>query len=277
MVSSIHEYLYEMHYIAMAWKNSCLPFTILSAGLYLELVLIFSPSAQGQELVKDNLLAQNLINGSASNITNAVFEPPGDGEPENTEGGATRDGGKCPQDATVQTPYVTPLMPANQEGLTVMKRPQFLIYVPQTVAKKAFFSLKEKGGNYSYQTTVPISNTPGVISFKLPVDAPVLEIGQDYQWSFVLICDQSLRPDDPWVQGKIKRVEPNPTLSRQLENSSKLELAALYQANGLWYDALAILSELKRSQPNDVALTDTWEKLLKSVGLGELSSKPLLR
>jgi len=260
----------------MAWKKSCLPFTILSVGLYLEIVLISSSPARGQELVKENPSAHNSITGSAFNLANSVFEPPGDGEPENTEGGATRNGGKCPQDATVQSPYVTPLMPANQQGLTAMERPQFLIYVPQTVAKKAFFSIKEKSGDYYYQTTVPISNTPGVISLKLPTDAPVLEIGQDYHWSFVLICDQSLRPDDPWVQGKIKRVEPNPTLSRQLENLSKLELAAFYQANGMWYDALAIISELKRSQPNDVTLTATWEELLKSVGLGELSSKPLL-
>ena len=92
-----------------------------------------------------------------------------------------------------------------------------------------------------------------------------------------MICGQAIRPDSPAAQGQIQRIEPKPELLGQLKNLSPLERAALYGKNGLWYDTLASLAEQMRSQPNDSTLISTWEKLLQSVGLEAIATKPLLQ
>ena len=168
-------------------------------------------------------------------------------------------------------------MPTSNHGLTTVERPTFLDYVPQTSAQKAFFSLKDKDENYYYQTTLPIPETPGIVSFKLPADAPALEIGKSYQWSFVTICGERLAVDDPRVEGHIQRIELNTQLSSQLKNLSPLERAALYGSDGIWYETVATLAQLRQSQPNDLTLAATWENLLKSVGLEAIATKPLLQ
>jgi hypothetical protein len=208
-------------------------------------------------------------------VVRVTFDPPGDGTPSDTAGGASRGG--CPDDSPAINPPVTPLKPINHSGLTVAEHPTFFVYVPQTVAQKAIFILKDKEEDYFYQKTISIPRTAGVVSFKLPDDAPALESGKTYQWSFIMMCGQAVRPDSPVAEGQIQRIEPNPELLRQLKNLSPLERAVLYGKNGLWYDTLASLAEQMRSQPNDSTLLSTWEKLLQSVGLEAIATKPLLQ
>ncbi|HAA28179.1 MAG TPA: hypothetical protein DCE56_11520 [Cyanobacteria bacterium UBA8553] len=209
-------------------------------------------------------------------IASLTFEPPKEGKPENTEGGASRDGGVCPQDSNTVHQPVTLLLPANHYGLTVAEHPTFFVYVPQTSAQKALFVLRDENEDYYYQKTLSIPPKAGIVSFKLPADAPVIEIGKGYKWSFVLICGDTLKPDSPRGEGRIKRIQPNPALSSQLQNLSPLERASLYGKDGIWYDTLTSLAELKRSQSDNLTLTANWEKLLRSVGLEAIATKPLL-
>ena len=206
-----------------------------------------------------------------------TFEPPQEGVPKDTVGGASRDQGICPQDSKALKPYVTPLMPATNYGLTVAEHPTFFVYVPQTAAQKAFFSVQDENKNHHYQTILPITGKPGVISFKLPSDAPALKIGNNYKWSFILMCGNALRPDSPGVEGRIRRMQPNPALIGQLENAVPLKRAAIYGSVGIWYDTLAVLAELRRSQPDDLTLAATWEELLKSVELDAIATEPLIK
>jgi hypothetical protein len=210
-------------------------------------------------------------------LVSVTFDPPGDGKPDDTAGGASRDGGTCPEDARAIGPSITPLKPANYQGLTVAEHPTFFVYVPQTSAKKALFVLKDEKEDYFYQKTIPIPRTAGIVSFRLPDEAPAIKIGKTYQWSLIMICGEAIRPDNPGVEGKIQRIEANPELLRQLKNLSPLERAALYGKNGVWYDTLASLAEQRRSQPNDSTLAATWEKLLKSVGLEAIATQSLLQ
>ncbi|NEQ23043.1 MAG: DUF928 domain-containing protein, partial [Microcoleus sp. SIO2G3] len=169
------------------------------------MLVAFLP-AQAQ--VPSRLATQNSTLPGHS-VFQVTFDPPGDGKPDNTAGGASRDSGQCLQDAIASQPTITPLMPTSNRGLTAVERPTFFVYVPQTSAQKAFFTLKDKDESYYYQVTLPILGTAGIVSVKLPADAPALEIGKSYQWSFVTICGESLAVDDPRVEGQIQRIELN--------------------------------------------------------------------
>lgn len=260
----------------MAWQNTRLFLKVFSIGVSVKLILLAGlplvVQAQSTPTTSGNPLSSN-------SIARVTFDPPFDGQPDSTAGGASRDGGICPQDAIIPSTSMKPLMPENQGGLTVADRPTFFVYVPETSAKTVLFVLKDETEteDYYYQKTIPIARTAGIISVKLPSDAPAMEIGKRYRWSFVLLCGGDLRPDSPGIEGQIQRVAENPALSNQLKNSSLLERAALYGKDGLWYDTLTSLAELRRSQPQDTTLAATWEDLLKSVGLEAIATKPLLQ
>lgn len=255
----------------MASSNYCLPLTLFLVG---ELLLTGGLPRPGQAQSAPTTPGDII---SSRSVVQVTFEPRGDGTPDDTAGGASRDGGICPQDSVALGSPVTPLMPATLQGLTLAEHPTFFVYVPQTSAQKALFVLKDASEDYYYQKTISIPRTAGIVSFKLPTDAPALEIGKSYKWSFVMMCGEALRPDSPRVEGQVERIEPTPALSARLETLSSLERAALYGKDGVWYDTLTSLADLRRSQPNDVGLATTWEELLKSVGLGGIANQPLIQ
>lgn len=137
--------------------------------------------------------------------------PPREDAPDDTAGGSSRDGAYCSQDSVMQGGRsFTVLMPAYSETNT--ERPRFSFYIPQTVAKKLFFSLKDAEENYYYQTTILLPDRSGEFTLQLPADAPIMEINKEYTWSIGLICQQVFDPTDPIFTGVIKRVGPNPNL-----------------------------------------------------------------
>lgn len=258
----------------MTWQNGYLPLKLLLVSLSLKLMMIAGLPTQVQAQ-SESAIADQII--PSRSIVSVTFDPPKDGKPENTEGGASRNGGVCPQDSTALHQSVTLLLPANHYGLTVAEHPTFFVYVPQTSAQKALFVLRDENEDYYYQKTIPIPSKAGIVSFQLPADAPVIEIGKGYKWSFVLICGETLKPDSPRGEGQIQRIKPNPALRSQLETLAPLERAALYGKDGIWYDTLTSLAELRRSQSDNLTLTANWEELLRSVGLEAIATEPLLQ
>lgn len=169
---------------------------------------------------------------------------------------------------------LTALIPETNLGLTVTAYPTFFFYMPQTSATIAeFVLLDEENKTQVYQTTVPISGSPAIVSLSLPASKNVrpLEVGKEYHWYFSIICDPEDRSEDVYVDGWVRRVEPNPTLVRRLEKASPGEQVALYQNEDLWYDALKTLAEQRRLHPNHPGLATEWATLLRSVGLDEIA------
>lgn len=222
------------------------------------------------------LLEFSVIAGGLSPAQALTFKPPGNLAPKRSIGGASRSGGKCFSKATKTSALVTPLIPTTNNGLTMAERPTLFVYVPQTSAKEVFFSIKGEDSNYHYQTTFRLPKNPGVIGFKLPSSARALQIGKNYKWSFVMVCDRSLEPDDPGVTGWIRRVKPSSGLVNQRQSQTEVELASLLASAGIWYDTLSTLAQLRRSQPQNPTVTANWQELLKSVGLDAIANEPLI-
>ncbi|HEY9300480.1 MAG TPA: DUF928 domain-containing protein [Phormidium sp.] len=247
-------------------------FSLFAVTLSLELII--APSLLSSVKAESNSVnqSQTIQSSLGADVT---FEPPGSGKPDDTAGGASRGGG-CPQEVISTGGCVVPLMPGNKDGLTVTGRPTFFVFVPQNSAKEVFFSLVDENNKNLYQTKIQLIGKSGILQFTVPENAPPLEIGKNYRWTFIVIGEQGLRPDSPGVQGVIRRVEPNSALQAQLQNVTPLERAALYGKNGIWHETLASLAEARKLQPTDANVVGEWEQLLKSVGLEAIASQPLL-
>lgn len=205
-----------------------------------------------------------------------TFVPPNKSKPNDTAGGASRGQVKCPQDPATLSPELTPVIPESHPGLTVAAHPTLWVYLPQTSAPKAFFSIQDEKNNQVYQTTLSLPQKPGIISLPLPADTSPLEVGQVYKWSFVLMCNNVLRPDSPLAGGMIERVALQSELSRQLREATPLEQAALYGKAGIWYETLSTLAQLKQGQTQDANLRAIWSDLLTSVKLEAIADQPLI-
>lgn len=198
--------------------------------------------------------------------------PPPPTNPGSSSAGGRRNPTACPQDGVMATtvPQLTALSPTTKPGITLAARPTFLVFVPKTSAKTGEFSIRDRKGSGVYRTTLALTNTPGIISLSLPDQTPPLEIGQQYVWSFAVICNPDDRVDDRFVTGTVQRTEFDATRLRQIEQALPQQRIALYQENGVWYDALALLFQLKHRQANDLSIRKTWDEFLRSGGVDTL-------
>jgi hypothetical protein len=107
----------------------------------------------------------------------------------------------------------------------------------------------------------------GVQRLKLADQGVKLTPGVEYQWVVALITDPDNRSKDLVASGVIKRTEPNADLKEKLGKADTASLAGVYAEAGIWYDALAALSDQIDAHPDDQALRQTRAELLRQVGL----------
>lgn len=212
----------------------------------------------------------------------AQYKPPqGLGAPNITAGGGSRS--ICEEEPQHKEDFLTALIPKlskdNNWALTLESNPDFFVYVPKTIARTAEFTIRDQDDATDiYRTKINISGEAGIININLPQNVAQLEVGKNYRWYFSLKCDPQNRRKDAYVQGWITRIEPNSlnaTLASQLQKATLRDRYKLYAENGIWYEALASLIELRREEPNDTTLTNEWKKFLESAGLSELANFPI--
>lgn len=200
--------------------------------------------------------------------------PPPPTNPGSSSAGGRRDRSNCPQDMEAATrPLLTALSPTTKPGFAVAERPTFLIYVPKTSAKNAEFSLRDRMGKGVYRTMVALTTTPNLISITLPAQTTPLEVGKLYTWSFAIICNPDDRLDDRFVTGMVQRIELNAAQLRKIQQASPREQVALYQKADAWYDAIAVLYQLKRSRTSDSSINTIWRELLQLGGVDAISDE----
>jgi hypothetical protein len=215
-----------------------------------------------------------LLTDNSQNIQGQwdAYDPPDRGIPGRIEGGGTR--GPCPVNPSDR---LTALSPETNAALTVSAYPTFFVYVPENYTQKQVnFNLAVYvDGNTKevYKTNFTTPANPGIVSFSLPKDLnlPALEIGQNYYWSFTLLCNPQKPDQDRIVDGWIKRVT-----NSQANTDLPRDRLIAYTKEAIWQDTLSTLADLHRTNPNDPQLTDQWTSLLKSVGLTEIANKPFV-
>lgn len=196
------------------------------------------------------------------------FEPPNRGMPGRREGGGTRgcwgNLNSAPTDSRL-----TALVPAENFGYTLEASPSFFVYIPSFFAEKAVaaqFELLNEVGDPIYQATYQASQESGLIRINLPEDANFagLEVGQDYNWAFTLICDMEDPSGNLVVDSWVQRIEPDADLAQMLEIAPAEQVPDIYAQEGIWHDTLTTLANLDNDQPEN---QERWRILLNEVGL----------
>ena len=201
-----------------------------------------------------------------------VYVPPkGVGTPKNTVGGLSR--GECREIRCLMA-----LMPNTDSGFdhfpqTISAYPTFFFNAPK-FSGEAEFRLYEVSSNASpkriYKTNFPIETQPGIISFRMPQNAPELRVGKFYRWEFTWNNATNSK-----CTGLVRRVELDRTVSQQLEKAKPIEKAAIYAKAGIWFEAVEALAEARRDRPEASELMVEWSDLLKSVGLDIIVLQPI--
>ena len=211
-----------------------------------------------------------------------TFKPPkGQRQPKMAVGGGRRNNGMCEsgvaslgiQNKTIDKTLV-PLLPSSKLGLTASSHPNMMVYVPSTSAKSLEFTIYNEQEEGIYQRQVSLGNTPGIVNLSLPTSEPGLEIGKDYRFVVSIICQQS-GPQNPFVEGLVRRVAPASALRNQLNQPTSLEQVIALSESGYWVEAVSNLAKLKLSQPFNSEIDTAWEDLLSSVGLSGIAQAPL--
>lgn len=221
-----------------------------------------------------------------------VFEPPGQGAPNQTTGGGRRNDTTLCQSASASTlpaqpmsskspvaklpeQFLTALIPSSNVGLTFSEHPTFFFYVPKTSATTAEFKLDRGENQQIARIVVPLKDTPGVYRVTLPKTAAPLELDKPYFWAFSIACEQGGGANDPLVRGRVQRVQPSADLTNKLKAGSALDQVSIYASAGIWYEAMTALADLRQTQPNDQKVLTAWETLLGSVDLKSIAKIPL--
>ncbi len=194
------------------------------------------------------------------------FEPPGDGAPRDTSGAGSRDGAAC----NTSEPAVKALMPERNFGLTLSERPTIFTRLGNTSAEQVALVVTNEAGAY-YEKAFLSVPTDDTAAFTFPSSFTSLAVGENYRWSLVIICGETVQPDDPVLSGWVQRVDITPE-SQQASQSLPIEQARWYAENGYWYDFVALvrkeiqISENERISPSSEAeqLQAIWQSVIEA-------------
>lgn len=167
------------------------------------------------------------------------------------------------------------VMPETFYGTTLEAKPTILVYVPASNANTAVFSLKNEAKEMVYQMTIALPETGGIVAVNMPDEAPELAVAENYQWYVAVQLEGDLDPGSPFVDGWIRRIEPSAEMTLALADGDVLSNIETLGANGVWYDTVAQLAELKATQVDEI-VAGHWDELLESVGLADISAEPIV-
>lgn len=200
------------------------------------------------------------------------FQPPEQGVPGRREGGGTR-GLVCPT-------AITALIPQSTMGQTISAKPTFFYYLPAAVDKTVQFELADERDKTVYKKSFRmVTSRAGIVSVSLDSDgnSPALEVGKNYQWYFTIKCNPKSYTDDVLVSGWINRTVLAPTVNKELDRSpDRRAKLSIFAQQGLWYEYLATLAQLRIESPSDASLALKWSEVLSSVELGKIAREPLV-
>jgi hypothetical protein len=217
-----------------------------------------------------------------SNSSGQVIFQNNNNPPSGLGGPSGVPGGKRP--ACGINPTLTAIVPAtpNQQtaqdaprwGLTTQDSPTVWFYVPFAPKFINSIELEIREANEPTQTKkLPKPESSGII--RTAITNSALKEGVWYRVDLVVYakCNPVDSAMSYTAQAWVLRQPLNSSVKTQLDRANTSpQKAMVYAENGLWYDALTLITELKQCNSDD----RHWESLLRSSNLEEFMTKPLL-
>ncbi len=199
-----------------------------------------------------------------------IPKPPNRGTPGTASAGASR--------TDVALTALVPIEPTATGGYTTLEQPTVWFYNPygaapadplkqsQLVGLK--LTLKDDQAKVVDSIMVPLPAKAGLLSVRF-AKTMKLQPDRPYRWSLQARVQQpsSEVPEIIVVDGWIQREMPTATLVQALKTATLKEQFQIYRQNGIWFDALTSLAELRSQCRLDPALEKEWVNLLSSANL----------
>jgi hypothetical protein len=193
-----------------------------------------------------------------------TYVPPQRGAPQRRVGGSSRGFESA-------LPRVLLLVP-DHVGLTVSEHPSLYWYLSKPTNVRVEITLiDDKGETPLIEYAVPEAKGPAVHRIDLATHKVQLKPGVTYQWSISVVPNPRERSNDVMSGGALRRVAVPQNIAAR-SAADKAQLARAYAAEGIWYDAIALYSELIEENPGNRRLRDARAALLEQVGLKEVAA-----
>jgi hypothetical protein len=158
-------------------------------------------------------------------------------------------------------------------GLTVREQPDLYWFASDVVTNPVELTLTlEKGDTPLLEKRLPAPTKAGIQRVRLSDYGVKLISGERYSWSITLVLDPKRRSKDIIAVGTIERVERANMNPAFLTAAPTTDALYRFAAEGLWYDAVMVISEMIESAPSDMTLRKHRVQLLDQVDLPEVGS-----
>jgi hypothetical protein len=166
------------------------------------------------------------------------------------------------------------LLSPEHTGLTTQEQPSLFWYMdrPAGHVKMMLTILQDK--NPQPLVELPLDPTKtGIQRVDLSTTQCKLATGQEYQWVVALVPDEAHRMDDVTRSAVIRRIDPPESLvEKMLTLGSTLDRAVEYAKSGIWYDALAAVSDQIDAAPTDATVRNLRAQLCDQVNLPQVAA-----
>lgn len=188
-----------------------------------------------------------------------VYKPPkGIGNPGGRVGGGTRG------DESIALFALVP----DHLGLTINPQPTLFWYISKPAPYPLILTLNEDTrAKPILETRLGDSPKAGIYSVPLKAFDITLEMDIEYQWFVSLTMDPNSQSKDLVAGGRVKRIVPGEELRQKLKDAQPEHMTTIYSQEGLWYDALASISNLCETSPKDNHYCAGRKELLEQVDL----------
>ena len=206
------------------------------------------------------------LNANANTFSGYV-PPTGRERIQRTDGSGSRG---CPSGAFGS---ISLLIPNDHVGLTVSDRPTFSWYVSALPSTPMQFALVEPGVPQPILVKQLRVNKTGIVQLELPKNVSELSVGKTYRWTVSLVCNAKRPSENIYVRSQIARVPNRVDEIQTLANATPQTLrtrAIAYAQSGIWYDAIATISQAYLATPQDRLNAEYLHLLLNQVGLSQI-------
>ena len=235
------------------------------AAVVIGLSLVLTLPSLGIDGLSASASEQARSPGEAGEPTLPVYKPPTSRMPGARVGGVTR--GSRGKD-----PYLVALVP-DHIALTHKGNPVLHWYISQTTTLPLIFTLREElAVRPLLEVPLKSPERPGIQVIRLKDYGVELKEEVTYRWYVSVQRDPEFPSQDIVTGGAIQRVAYVEGLIINMGYSGPRDPLHLYAEAGLWYDALAAISEQIDAHPTDQSLRRQRTALLQQVGLAEIAA-----
>ncbi|HEY7520741.1 MAG TPA: DUF928 domain-containing protein [Methylomirabilota bacterium] len=205
-------------------------------------------------------LAAQQTQPAAPSVAVPVYKPPLRGAPGGRVGGGTR--------GTPRDMFMLTALAPDHSGLTMQEQPPLFWFISGSTSFPVELTITDPRAPRPLVETRLTSPVPaGVHAIRLADHGVRLAPGVQYRWFVAVVPDQGRRSRDILAGGTIERIDVPDALRSRVETTPREQLPFVYAEAGLWYDALATVSELIERAPGSREHRQQRSALLSQVGL----------